>query len=291
MPIFDQSYRAYTGTRTGRAARIASIAWMGVRPPLKKRAFLLLLLVGLAPFVYRFVLLFLADYANAFNLPTQLGPGRSILPTSTDAEYFHSFLFGQRYVLFVLTVWAGAGLVSDDIASGALPLYLSRPVGKLDYVVGKLMTLLVLGAVVTAAPVLLLWLLLATKAVGTGQAPPLAIGLRSLLAAFGMMLVYDLLMLAISSLSGSWRVAGIAFTALFLVSSVVSQVLRAVPVPGASLVSLGQVLETSGRIVFGLAPRAEDPDWVPLASVLVLAGYLGLSALVLWARISSRSRP
>lgn len=53
---------------------------------------------------------------------------------------------------FLVVLVAGPALVAPDVRGNAMPLYLSRPLGKLDYVVGKLLPLLVLALAVGWLP-------------------------------------------------------------------------------------------------------------------------------------------
>ena len=60
------------------------------------------------------------------------------------------FYGGVSFLSALLVILVGAGLVSDDLRTRALPLYLVRPISASDYVVGKALVL----------PTLLLWVCL-----------------------------------------------------------------------------------------------------------------------------------
>lgn len=53
---------------------------------------------------------------------------------------------------FLVVLVAGPALVAPDVNGNAMPLYLSRPLGKLDYMVGKLLPLLALALAVGWLP-------------------------------------------------------------------------------------------------------------------------------------------
>src|SRR5207302_2285444 len=63
----------------------------------------------------------------------------------------------QGVLAFVLTAFAGPGLISPDIANGALPLYFCRPFSWAEYVLGKASVLAILLSQITWIPGLVLF--------------------------------------------------------------------------------------------------------------------------------------
>lgn len=294
MPIFDQSYRAYTGAHTRRWDRLAAIVAAGMRAPLKKRAFWFLMLWGSVPFLVQFVRLYLMDYASAFGIPTNFGRGVSILPRSTGADFFMDFLlqqpfpFSLKFILLVITLYVGSGLVADDLAAGALPLYLSRPIGRVDYIAGKLLPIMLYGALVMLLPAMALWLLLVTKAMGGGEPPPLVVGLQTISVSLVVLLGYASVMLAISSLTKSRRTAGITFAILFIVSDRIAAILeRLLSNPTVTLVSFSKLFNGVGHLLLGVP--AKGADWLPLAQTGILVAYIAGSFLILSRRVRQGS--
>jgi ABC-2 type transport system permease protein len=77
-----------------------------------------------------------------------------------NAAFFAAFMGVQCFILGgLLTLLVGPGLISPDLANGALPLYLSRPINRTAYVAGKMATLAALISLITWIPGLLLFLL------------------------------------------------------------------------------------------------------------------------------------
>jgi len=72
------------------------------------------------------------------------------------------FLRAQLMLSFVIVLVIGPSLVSADVRNGAMPLYLSRPLTRTDYVLGKLLVLGALVSAITWVPGLLLFVLQAT---------------------------------------------------------------------------------------------------------------------------------
>jgi ABC-type transport system involved in multi-copper enzyme maturation permease subunit len=63
----------------------------------------------------------------------------------------------QTQLAFLLNCWVGPVLIAGDLTNGALPLFLSRPFSRADYVLGKLAVLGLLLSAVTWVPCLLLF--------------------------------------------------------------------------------------------------------------------------------------
>ena len=54
------------------------------------------------------------------------------------AETFREFLDQQDIFVFFVTVYVGAGLIANDRRANALQIYLSKPLTRAEYIVGKL---------------------------------------------------------------------------------------------------------------------------------------------------------
>jgi ABC-type transport system involved in multi-copper enzyme maturation permease subunit len=183
------------------------------------------------------------------------------------------FLNQQVGLCVLLTIFGGAGLIANDLRTGAILVYLSRPLTRRDYVLGKLSVLLALNLCVTLVPGLLLYL------VGLGLAPELYAKLELLwiapaivLHSLTISLSIGLLSLAVSALSRNPRVAGLGFfgvvAGLEMVRGVLILISRS---PWAALVSLQADIRALGAAMFGLAlRRAENVPVTAAAAVLVV---------------------
>src|SRR5437870_5177464 len=129
MPIHDQSYRHYAGGRAAPGQAWAVIAWAGIRNMIRKRIFLGLLLFAWFPFVVRAVQMYIAaNYPQA----SMLAP---------TAQTFRQYLEQQDFFVFVITIYVGAGLIANDRRANALQIYLSKPLMRAEYILGKLAVL------------------------------------------------------------------------------------------------------------------------------------------------------
>jgi ABC-2 type transport system permease protein len=272
VPIHDQSYRHYAGTKapTGRSWTV--IAWAGIKTMVKKRTFLGLLIFAWFPFIVRAVQLYIsANFAQA----------ALFAPT---AETFRQFLEQQDFFVFVITVYVGAGLIANDRRANALQIYLSKPLMRSEYIAGKLAVLFVFLTLVTLVPALLLLLMqvmfagsfaFVQKNLFLFPAITVASMLQVLLASFTM--------LALSSLSKSARYVGILYVGITFFTSAIYGALYAIT--GSSRVSwisitanLSQVVD----VIFRLKPRYLTP-WP--VSLLVIVGLIAVSTSVLERRV------
>jgi hypothetical protein len=147
--------------------------------------------------------------------------------------------------------------------------------------VGKLGVLMALNLSVTLVPALLLYLIalaLAPKQFATWD---LAwIGPAVVLHSFVLSLVMSLLALAVSSLSRSARVAGLAFFGLVFGLEIVRGILRALTGrPESALLSVQADLQSLGNALFGITDRAFQVAW-PYPAAVLAAVSLGCLAIL-----------
>jgi ABC-2 type transport system permease protein len=257
MPIYEQTYRRYEARGPLRRVRFWPITREGLRLLLAKRVFLALLAAAWLPFV-GFVI-----YVWAL---TQFPDAGRLFPVG--GALFANFFHFDLLTLIIIT-FAGAGLVANDLRTGAILVYLSRPLTRRDYVLGKMGVLLALVLSVTLVPGLLLY------GVAVALAPEHflkwslawiapAVVVQSLVLA----VVWSLLALAVSSLSKSARVAGLAFFGLVVSLEVVRGIVGLVyRWPGSVVLSLRADLRSLGDTLFGLTP-APGVHWAWPAAVL-----------------------
>src|SRR5688572_16991683 len=217
MPIHDQGYRRYAGTRMPRGRAWAVITTAGLRTFFGKRAFVALLLFSWLPFVVRTVQI----YAAA-NFPQMA----FIAPT---AETFRQFLDQQDAFVFFVTVYVGAGLIANDRRANALQIYLSKPLTRAEYVFGKLAILMTFLALVTWLPAIVL-LIVQISFAGNFTFFRNNVFLFPAITVFSFVQVTMVAtaMLALSSLSKSSRYVGILYAAVIFFTQAIYGVLYAV---------------------------------------------------------------
>jgi len=81
-----------------------------------------------------------------------------------DNRFFFYFMNVQGVLSFLLTAFVGPGLISPDLANGALPLYFCRPFSRVEYVLGKSSVLAILLSEITWVPGCILFVVQASIA-------------------------------------------------------------------------------------------------------------------------------
>jgi hypothetical protein len=123
----------------------------------------------------------------------------------------------QAILLAVVVGLVAPTLVSRDLRAKAWLIYFTRPVGKLEYVLGKLLILGVLVAAITMLPGLALWVM------GVAVSPSITVALttwdlplRIVVASIALALPTVLMALAYSSLTAESRIASFAWFATWV---------------------------------------------------------------------------
>jgi ABC-2 type transport system permease protein len=272
MPIHDQGYRRYAGQRTLHHRGWLVIARAGIAERVRERRFLALMLVAWLLFAVRAVQLYI---------------GTTIVRASFFApseETFHSFLNQQRLFVFFITVYAGAGLIANDRQANALQLYLSKPLTRHDYIIGKLATLCAFLIAVTWVPAMML---VALQLLFSGSMDFVAGHPRLIpaitITAFLQVTLAAMMMLALSSLSRSRRFAAILYALVVIFAGAVDRVLQSTTGHvGWVLLSPQNTLLVVTDAMFGTAPETEIPVTIAL---LALGGLLAGCVLVLERRV------
>src|SRR5437016_8856836 len=198
MPIHDQGYRRYGGSKAAVGQGWVVIARAGIRGMCAKRAFLGLMLFAWLPFFVRAV-----QFYAAVNLPQ----AQLLAPT---AETFRQFLDQQDTFVFFVAVYVGAGLIANDRRANALQIYLSKPLSRAEYVFGKLTILMTFLLLVTWVPAIVLLILQMSFAGNfTFLKKNIFLFPAITVVAFVEVLLVATTMLALSSLSNSSRYVGI----------------------------------------------------------------------------------
>jgi ABC-type transport system involved in multi-copper enzyme maturation permease subunit len=239
MPIFDQGYQHWTGTLAGHRWRWLAVARHGVRTLRKSWVVRVMVFVAWLPALALVAALTLwglleqqlagvVEFLQRIFPPDVVASPREFRSAVWTVAY--SYFFKAELVCAVfLVLTVGPSLVSRDLRFNALPLYLSRPVRRVDYFAGKLGVIAYFLLATLIAPGVAAYLL--------GLAFSLDLGVvadthRVLWASLGYGLVVVLsagtLMLALSSLSRRSVYVGLAWAGLILLGHTVSSILVSV---------------------------------------------------------------
>jgi ABC-type transport system involved in multi-copper enzyme maturation permease subunit len=153
MAVYKRRYNPYTGSLTPGWSRFFVLTRYAFADLFKSRFFVLLLIFCLIPFLFFAGYIFVANN-KTIQLLMQL---RASDLFKVENQYFINVMISQTQAAFLLNCWVGPVLIAGDLTNGALPLFLSRPFSRADYVLGKLAVLGLLLSAVTWVPCLLLF--------------------------------------------------------------------------------------------------------------------------------------
>lgn len=251
MPIYRRTYRTFEG-KLQRRFRWSIIVHQELRVLIKSRMLQFLALIALIHVILR--LLQVVAYDTIVEDPNSPLGGllRQVKGLSVDEKSFFDFIRIQSSLMFIVSLVAGSGMICNDFRNNLMEIYFSKPISWLDYAIGKVATLVLIGLTLTAAPALFLVLLHNL----------LAPGLDTLRATYwwpASILAYSLIMvlpcalgvLAFSALLRSQNLASISIFMVLVANSAMGGILAALlHNPNYLLVSFPMALNRVGQHLF-----------------------------------------
>lgn len=213
-PIADLSYRSYTGPLHTRAVRWWIVALATIRGAFKKPGFWIVFGLAALPYLIDGIVMLLSGIESPFS---RAEPGQKF------ALHFSSDLSSQQILLFVAALIVGSGSIAADNRANALLVYLSKPITKGDYLLGKWMGLFLPLFAIAFAPALLFYIFCLLSYTNNGflRDEPLLF-VRVLLACMVPGAVHASLLLAFSAWSKTPRMAGAIYAAFYFISQIVA---------------------------------------------------------------------
>ena len=287
MAVYERRYRAYTGRLTPAWRRWLVIPRYAYEDTLASRRFLAYLTASFVPAAMALLIIFLRHNLDALAmLNIDVADLIAIGP-----RFFQSVFRAQAFLAFGVAFLVGPAVVSADLRHNALPLYLSRPVSRGEYVLGKILVVAILMSAVTWWPVLLLFAVQGVYAGGGWLVDNawLAVNVTVLGLAWS---AFVSLLAVTSSAWVKWKpVAAGLLVAVFVVPAGFAEMVGALfrtrwaqllsLVRVAGIISdsafLGTGTSTTGSQAFGMAVPGAPPAWTAWAVVgAVTAGCLVL---------------
>jgi ABC-type transport system involved in multi-copper enzyme maturation permease subunit len=153
MAVYKRRYAPYNGSLTPEWSRFFVLTRYAFTELFASRFFVILLILSLVPCLFFACYIFIAN-SKTVQMLLPMGPTDLF---AVDARYFTIMMIVQTQVAFLLNCWVGPVLIEGDLTNGALPLFLSRPFSRTEYVLGKLSVLALLLSGVTWIPCLFLF--------------------------------------------------------------------------------------------------------------------------------------
>ena len=252
MAVYEHLYGAYEGESHSSWSRFLVIPRYALREVFKSKLFTTIFILCFIYPLIATILVYLHHNVNALAL-LQINV-RELLPI--DASFFRTFLEGQGAFAFILTVLVAPPLISRDLSNNALPLYLSRPLSRTEYVLGKMMVVAFLLSMMTWVPGLLVFVFQASLAGFVWLWSNLWMAWAIFAGSMAWIILLSLIALAVSSLV-KWRVvASGAMAGLFFVPSAFGEIINNLFLTRSGhLISLWATMNSIWRGLFGLFER------------------------------------
>lgn len=276
--VREKGYTHWDGRLVERRFPWTPITRTGIRLAFHKKGFKFAFAGTFVPSFFALGGLYVSERLEDFKALVQ--SNRALL--RIDPGYF-KVVFTNSFLLFLLLLvlsFGTAGLVSDDLKHSSLQLYFARPLGKKDYIIGKMAVVAFFVVLATALPGLLLVifkLIFAGSFAFLGAYPwlPFSIlGYSAVLTVF-----FGCYVLLLSASSRNTRYAIVLIFGIYYFSAVLAAMLKGIfRTPYMSLFSIPANIGQVGAALFGQKlPMPLPAAW----SFAVLAAVCLLAAAVL----------
>jgi ABC-2 type transport system permease protein len=163
-------YRPWRGDFRGAAHSVWPIARISLWMIFRRKLFWALYVLGLLIFFMFFFGQYLLAWAEGQTAEQTVRVGffrtepakliqllREVMKLNGSADTYVNFFWYQGYMVMVILALAGSILVGNDFQFGSLPFYLSKPLGRWHYVLGKCAAVAVFVNLMTTLPAAILF--------------------------------------------------------------------------------------------------------------------------------------
>lgn len=273
MAVYKRTYKQYEGELTPGWSRFLILPRFSYARLFQSKFLLMFLAIcciypiGAAAFIY---IAHNLSFLQALNVPA----GNFLQVNEKFFVYYCNF---QATMAFLLTAIVGPSLVSPDVTNNAMPLYLSRPFTRTEYVLGRMTVLMYLIAWISWIPGLILFGIQGNMAGWDWTKDHLWIAWGVFAGMFAWSVILALIALAISAWV-RWKIAaGGAILAVFFVGAgfgaVINNVMRT---KNGSLIDLTQMMATA----WGQLLRYDSGN--SISALQAWASLAIASAICLW---------
>ena len=279
MAVHSHAFHPYTGARTAAWARPLVLTRYALRDAFAAKKTIALLVLSAIPTLAAAVIIYLHHNLEAVKILE--------IPIDAlvriDSQFFLRVLGAQVFAAFLLTVVTGPRMLVSDLRDNALPLYLSRPLTRFEYLLGKAAALAAIGSLVTWVPGFVLVALQVSLAGFDWLAAHWWVPLAIFFGSWAAIALFTLICLAVASVVRRKAAAEAAVVAFFFVLPLVGEVINAtLRVDWGSHLQVPAVLSSIWVPLF----RMDQPVDLTLPGALVtLALFLAGACVVLERRV------
>jgi len=274
MAVYERTWRRYAGALTPIRSRLLVVTRYALADAFASRLFTAFYAICFLPSV---VGLFFIYLSHNVALLQQLGMPPDLMDVLT-AKFFMFLFSWQVMPAFLIAVIVSPSLISADLANNALPLYLSRPIDRWDYVLGKMAVLAILLSPVTWVMGLAVFFLQAYLEGGTWWSDNYRIGFAYLIGHVAWILVVSLLSLAISAwVKYKPAARGALFAIIFILAAFATAVNAVTGTSMGDMVHLAIAINSVVMSLFGAPTPSGLPvfyNWLTLAGTCLFSVWL-----------------
>jgi ABC-2 type transport system permease protein len=278
MAVYERNYGRYQGELTPPWSRFLILPRYAAKDVFDSRLFVAFYaLCFLLPFAGLLMIYLHHNLAALKFIQLPLDQLQEALPI--NATFFREGIEFQSWLCFLMALFVGPALVAPDLRNNGLPLYLSRPFSRTEYVLGKMAVLVVLMSLVTWIPGLLLFLFQGYLEGAGWLGNNLRIGAAIFAGSWAWILVVSLVALAISAWVKWKPVARVSLLIVFLVLQGFARALNGtLNTWWGYLLSLSDSMSRLWLFLFGQEGNERFPQPVWAAWLTIVLGC----ALALW---------
>ena len=265
MAVHRRGHRQYEGFRTSERWRFWILARYAFGNVFKSRLLVIFYVLCFVPTLVASSVVYLSHHVDVlmslFPNERDFRPGFELI--RVGETFFLTLMSIQASLSIFVTAMIGPGLVSPDLTNNALPLYLSRPFSRAEYVLGKFSVLFVLLSLITAVPMLFIYFLKSSLAGMQWFADNIHLAVAIAVGSLMWVTLISLVSLA-SSAWVRWKPAAAGmFFALFFIPAGFGQVTNEILRTGwGSLLNSIVVIGTLWNSLFFM----NDPDGYAIAA-------------------------
>jgi len=270
VAVYERTYQRYEGRMTPAWSRFLVLPRFAFADLMQKKFFLIFLVFC---FFWPLVSAVTIYVSHNTKLLENFGiPIAGLL--KIDARFFKVFLIVQGYLAFFMTVLVGPGSMSRDLANNGMPLYLSRPFSRAEYILGRLSVLTILISAITWVPGLLLFIIQSSLAGSSWMFANLRLAFAVLVGSWLWIVVLSLLALSLSAWV-RWRsVAAFMLLVVYFGGSFVAVMVNLFfRTDWGVLADLARSARRIWAGLLGMDPGAGPPLWAGWLSMALLAGF------------------
>ena len=269
MAVYERTYHTYSGPVTPEKSRFLVLPRYAYREVFQSRFFVAFFV---ACFVWPLVLAVMIYLPHNVSFLKAIQTEASSITSlfKYDATFFFKFFMWWHGLLaFVMAFVVGPALISADLRNNGLPLYLSRPFSRAEYILGKSTVMILLLSSITWIPGLLLFGLQCYLGGWSWFREHGMIGISILLSFAIWILILCLICLSLSAYVKWKPVARAALFGVFFVLSALGGLVNLLlDTSWGSLIDIFGMVMVVWSGLFGIPGPVDVPVWAAWGSLI-----------------------